>query len=86
LLLLLPPASNCEFLISDPDKLAVHTVEVRDLITDNIPFISLGAYRNIWGSNNRLGKVPDLVHVEDLYRGWDRAVFHEQLFIRREAP
>jgi peptide/nickel transport system substrate-binding protein len=70
----------------DPDNLAEHMIEIRNQITENIPFITLGTYRNVWGSNNRLGNVPDVTHVEDLYRGWDRAVFHEQLFIRQRQP
>jgi hypothetical protein len=67
----------------DPDKLAKHMIRIRDLIAENIPFIALGAYRNVWGANNRLGNVPDIVYIEDLYRGWDRAVYHEQLFVRQ---
>jgi len=70
----------------DPDSLAEQMIQIRDLITENIPFFALGTYRNIWGSNNRLGNVPNLIYIEDLYRGWDRAVFHEQLFIRPKHP
>jgi hypothetical protein len=66
----------------DPGKLANYMIQIGDLITNNIPFFALGTYRNVWGSKNRLANVPDLIYIEDLYRGWDRAVFHEQLFIR----
>jgi hypothetical protein len=55
----------------------------RDLITKNIPFIYFGSEVQVWGSNRRLGNVPDLINVEDLYRVFAGAVPREQVFVRQ---
>jgi len=58
-------------------------IRIRNLVIENIPFICIGAETKIWGNNTRVGNVPNLISVEDLYRDWVRTVPHEQLFIRR---
>ncbi len=66
----------------EADKLAVYTERIRDLFSENIPFISIGAHSQAWGSNKRLGNVPDLVNREDLYRGNERVIIPEQIYIK----
>jgi peptide/nickel transport system substrate-binding protein len=66
----------------DDDIRGAYLIRIRDLITENIPFICFGADARVWGSNRRLGNVPYLVNSEDLYRALNRAVPHEQVFIR----
>ncbi len=58
-------------------------IRVQNIIAENIPFICFGFETRVWGSNRRLGNVPHLVNSEDLYRAVNRAVPHEQLFIRQ---
>jgi peptide/nickel transport system substrate-binding protein len=65
-----------------PEERGEFMIRIRDLVTENIPFICIGAETKIWGNNTRVGNVPTLISVEDLYRDWVRAVPHEQLFIR----
>jgi peptide/nickel transport system substrate-binding protein len=65
-----------------PEERGESMIRIRDLVTENIPFICIGAESKIWGSNTRVGNVPTLISVEDLYRDWVRTVPHEQLFIR----
>jgi peptide/nickel transport system substrate-binding protein len=66
----------------DPDKRRRLMARVRDLHTDNVPVISLGATYNLWAASNRLGNVPDAGTHSDAFRGWGRPVFHEQIYIR----
>ena len=65
-----------------PEERGESMIRIRDLVTENIPFICIGAESKIWGSNTRVGNVPALISVEDLYRDWVRTVPHEQLFIK----
>lgn len=57
---------------------------VRDLHSENIPVIIPGFAYHLWGSNTRLGNVPDEGMVANAYRGWSRPVFHEQIFVRTQ--
>ena len=67
----------------DPDRLRELMTRFRDLMTDNIPVIVIGAPYHLWGAHIRMGNVPLDTTVGDIYRGWGRPVFHEQLFIRQ---
>jgi len=66
----------------DQDKLRGLMVKARDLHTENIPVIVIGSVYHVWGANTRLGNVPTEGTTADVFRGWGRPVFHEQLFIR----
>ena len=59
-----------------------HMRLARDLHTDNVPVIATGSGHAIWGHSSRLGNVPHDASAGDVRRGWSRAVFHEQLFVR----
>ena len=73
-------------------KLAVTTVDaaelrgymnlIRDLHTDNIPVIVVGSEYFVWGANSRLGNVPWTSTNAYVYRGWDRSLFNEQIYIK----
>jgi peptide/nickel transport system substrate-binding protein len=70
--------------IIDPEELRPQMEHLHHLVSTNIPFIALGALAGPWGANRRLGNVPDLLNPEDLYRAWDRSVYHEQIFIKAQ--
>ncbi len=55
---------------------------IRDLYTEQVPFIGMGSSRGVWGARNRLGNAPKLINGEDLYRALQRSLFLEQIFIR----
>ena len=67
----------------EPDRLLNLMTRFRDVHTDNIPVIGIGAPMVLWGAATRLGNVPSDGTSEDLYRGWSRPVFHEQIFVRQ---
>jgi peptide/nickel transport system substrate-binding protein len=66
----------------DPAELRHHMGRIRDLHSDNVPVIVVGANYHVWGANTRLGNVPMQNTAADVHRGWGRPVFHEQIFIR----
>jgi len=66
----------------DPDKLRELMVKARDLHSENVPVIVIGSVYHVWGANTRLGNVPTEGTTADVFRGWGRPVFHEQLFIK----
>ncbi len=66
----------------DPAEVLSKMVQVRDRVTEEVPFINAGFVTPVWGSGTRLGNVPEEVTTEDAYMGWSRPVFHEQLFIK----
>ena len=68
----------------DPDKLREIMIRFRDIYTENVPAIAIGAPSRIWGASARLGNVPEKIVGNDMYRGWGRPVFHEQIFVRRK--
>jgi len=55
---------------------------VREIYSENVPAIGVGSLYKVWGANVRLGNVPETTAVDDIFFGWDRSLFHEQLFIR----
>ncbi len=67
----------------DPDRLRQLMIRFRDLHTENIPIIAIGAPYDLWASGNHLGNVPEECINDDIYRGWGRPIFHEQIFIRK---
>ena len=67
----------------DPDRLRELMTRFRDLMTDNIPVIVIGAPYHLWGAHTRMGNVPQDLTLGDTYRGWSRPVFHEQVFVRQ---
>lgn len=66
----------------DPEKLHSKMARVRDLFAENVPVISVGSIYKVWGSNIRLGNVPESASMDDLYYGWSRPIFHEQIYIK----
>jgi len=68
----------------DEQAVREHLVRVRDLYAEAVPGVAIGELRKVWGAHTRLGNVPEEVVSSDVFRGWSRPVFHEQLFIRLE--
>jgi len=66
----------------DTLKVREAMVEARDLTTTNVPGINVGFVYRVWGANTRLGNVPEEATVTDVYRGWSRPMFHEQIYIK----
>jgi ABC-type transport system substrate-binding protein len=69
----------------DRETIRESVVEIRDICTRELPFIMIGAAPSVWAGSTRLGNVADNIHATYTYRGFDRAVFHEQLFIRPDS-
>ena len=69
----------------DRETIRESVVEIRDIYTRELPFIMIGSAPSVWASGSRLGNVADNIHATYTYRGFDRAVFHEQLFIRPDS-
>ncbi len=67
----------------NPEERRRHAEIVRDLHVENIPMVSLGAQREVFAVHQRIGNAPATAVLDTSYRGWERPVFHEQLFIRR---
>jgi peptide/nickel transport system substrate-binding protein len=66
----------------DPEKIKAQMSRVRDLHTDNVPVITVGSSFSVWGAGTRLGNVPTQGTGADVYRGWSRPVFHEQIYVK----
>ena len=66
----------------DPEERRLMMVQIRDLHADNLPIITLGDQRDVWAAHNRLGNLPPRITSELHIRDWDRAVFHEQIYIK----
>lgn len=66
----------------DLDERRVFFERVRDLHNKHIPIIGIGAIRETWAANVRIGNVPCQAFLDGIYRGWERPMFHEQLFVR----
>ena len=60
----------------DSDERRLMMIQIRDLHAENLPIITLG--------DHRLGNVPPRITTELHIRDWDRAVFHEQIYIKKE--
>jgi peptide/nickel transport system substrate-binding protein len=67
----------------DPEKVKAQMSRVRDLHTDNVPVLTVGSSFSVWGASTRLGNVPFQGTGADVYRGWSRPVFHEQIFVKQ---
>ncbi|MFT5365948.1 MAG: peptide/nickel transport system substrate-binding protein [Candidatus Latescibacterota bacterium] len=67
----------------DQKKVREQMSQVRDLHTDNVPVITVGSSYSVWGAGTRLGNVPFQGTGADVYRGWSRPVFHEQIYIKQ---
>ena len=68
----------------DTVEIRRHMERVRDLHTENVPIIVVGSPYHVWGASTRLGNVPKDGTAADVFRGWSRPVFHEQLYFKRE--
>ena len=72
---------------TDTVEIRKHMIQARDLYTENIPAIPLGASYRVWGASNRLGNIPDDVSFSEAHGAWGRPIAHEQIFIRSsETP
>ena len=76
---------NAALTTIDTAKINHHMRIARDLHTDNVPVIATGSGHAVWGHSTRLGNVPFDASAGDVRRGWSRAVFHEQLFIKKDS-
>ena len=56
--------------------------EVRSIYSENVPAIGVGSVYRVWGANLRLGNVPDTTAVDDIFFGWGRSIYHEQLHFK----
>ncbi len=74
------------FATIDPDERRAHFERVRDLHNKHIPMIGIGAMRETWAASDRLGNVPCEAYLDGIYRGWERPLLHEQIFIRDATP
>ncbi len=68
----------------DAETLDRYMFEVREILTRELPFITIGHQSSIWPSNARIGNISDIIYTEMHYRGFDRNVFPEQLFIKSD--
>tara|TARA_A100001037_G_C15131035_1_gene628721 strand:+ start:190 stop:2067 length:1878 start_codon:yes stop_codon:yes gene_type:complete len=68
---------------TDPDTLRKYMIIARDLHTNEIPAIPLGAAYRVWGANNRLGNIPEDVSFGETHGAWGRPLTHEQIFVRQ---
>ena len=66
----------------DPGEVTRLLLEAQRIHSENVPLIGIGAVRELWGANLRVGNVPGDGTFANIYRGWSRPVFHEQLFFR----
>ena len=67
----------------DSVELRGHMEKVRDLHTENVPNITIGASYRVWGAGTRLGNVPYENTAATVFQGWGRPVFHEQIYIKQ---
>ena len=68
---------------TDPDTLRKYMIIARDLHTNEIPVIPLGAAYRVWGASNRLGNIPEDVSFGETHGAWGRPLTHEQIFVRQ---
>jgi hypothetical protein len=54
--------------------------KVGRLHSENIAAIGVGSVYRVWGTNLRLGNVPETTAVDDIFFGLSRSIFHEQLY------
>jgi peptide/nickel transport system substrate-binding protein len=71
---------------TDTVEIGKFMTRARDLYTENIPAIPLGAAYRVWGANTRLGNIPDDVSFSEAHGAWGRPLTHEQIFIKRIEP
>ena len=69
---------------TDTAEVRRHMVCARDLCTENIPAIVVGASYRVWGANKRLGNVPDDVSFVEIHGAWGRPLTVEQIFIKSQ--
>ena len=65
----------------DTTRVRQHMNRARELHSENVPVIVVGAAFSPWGYNSRIGNAPRKILLSDVYRGM-RAVMHEQLYIK----
>ena len=56
--------------------------KVREIFTRELPFIGIGRAPRIWATSDRIGNIPTGIFVEMQFRGLERGIFHEQLYIK----
>jgi peptide/nickel transport system substrate-binding protein len=72
---------------TDTVEIRKNMIQARDIYTENIPAIPLGASYRVWGASTRLGNIPDDVSFSEAHGAWGRPITHEQIFIRStETP
>lgn len=67
---------------TDPADVKRHMVAARELHTENVPVIVVGSPYHVWGASTSLGNVPNDGTSADVFRGWGRPVYHEQLYFK----
>ena len=75
-----------EIAATSTDTAIVRTamIKARDLYTEHIPAIPLGASYRVWGAHKRLGNIPNDVSFAEVHGAWGRPITHEQIFIKKE--
>jgi len=68
---------------TNPDSLRKYMTRARDLHTDEVAAIPLGAAYRVWGANTRLGNIPEDVSFGETHGAWGRPITHEQIFVRK---
>ena len=67
---------------TDQNKLREYMIQARDLHTEEVAAIPLGAAYRVWGANNRLGNIPEDVSFGETHGAWGRPLTHEQIFVK----
>ena len=69
---------------TDPVVIRESMAIARDLHTNNIPNIAIGASYHAWGANNRLGNIAENVSGTETNGGLFRLLSYEQIFIKQD--
>jgi len=57
-------------------------VQAREIYTEQIPALPLGASYRAWGASTRLGNIPNDVSFSEAHGAWGRPITHEQIFVK----
>jgi peptide/nickel transport system substrate-binding protein len=60
--------------------------QVREIFTRELPYIGIGRAPGIWASSDRVGNIPERIYAVMQFRGLDRGIFHEQIYIKEKVP
>ena len=66
----------------EPDQQRAAMERIRELHSENVSAISIGATSIVWGVNRRLGNVPYELTTDNAYRAWSHPLYFEQITIK----